>query len=114
MSLKSDEESSDQDLAFIERGTMGKPTILIVDDEPQLVTAMTDVLDEQYEVVGETSPQKALEVLKQNRDIQVIISDQRMPGMTGDEFLFRAREISSATRILVTAYADLSAVINAV
>lgn len=91
-----------------------KPAILIVDDEPQLVTAMTDALEEHYCVVGETSPQNALQILRDNREIQVIISDQRMPVMTGDEFLFRAREISPATRILATAYADLSAVINAV
>ena len=114
MSLKSEEALGDQRLAFGEWAAVEKPVVLIVDDEPQLVTAMTDALDEQYRVVGETSPQSALETLRQNPDIQVIISDQRMPAMTGDEFLFRAQEISSATRILVTAYADLGAVINAV
>ncbi|HEY7646173.1 MAG TPA: ATP-binding protein [Hyphomicrobiales bacterium] len=114
MSLDSCEALSDQDLAFIGQDVMERPAILIVDDEPQLVTAMTDALDEQYRVVGETSPQKALDILEKNHDIQVIISDQRMPVMPGDEFLFRAREISPATRILVTAYADLGAVTNAV
>ena len=114
MSLKSEEALGDQRLAFGEWAAVEKPVVLIVDDEPQLVTAMTDALDEQYRVVGETSPQSALETIRQNPDIQVIISDQRMPAMTGDEFLFRAQEISSATRILVTAYADLGAVINAV
>jgi response regulator RpfG family c-di-GMP phosphodiesterase len=93
---------------------MRKPAILVVDDEPQLVTAITDVLEEQYRVVGETSPRKALDILRQDSGIHVIISDQRMPVMTGDEFLFRAQEFSAATRILVTAYADLSAVIDAV
>src|SRR5688572_3498040 len=109
MSLKSEEALGDQHLAFGDWAAVEKPVVLIVDDEPQLVTAMTDALDEQYRVVGETSPQSALETLRQNPDIQVIISDQRMPAMTGDEFLFRAQEISSATRILVTAYADLGA-----
>lgn len=90
------------------------PAVLIVDDEPQLITAMTDVLDEQYRVIGETSPRNALEILKADPAIHVIISDQRMPGMTGDEFLFHAQEISPATRILATAYADLGGVINAV
>ena len=114
MSLKSDEASGDQWLAFGEWAAMEKPAVLIVDDEPQLIAAMTDALGEQYRVVGETSPRNALEILRENPDIHVIISDQRMPVMTGDEFLFRAQDISSATRILVTAYADLGAVINAV
>jgi two-component system cell cycle sensor histidine kinase PleC len=100
--------------AFVPHGTGEKPAILIVDDEPQLVTAMTDALDEHYDVMGETSPVDALKILRGNREIHVIISDQRMPVMTGDEFLFRAKEISSATRILATAYADLGAVVNAV
>ena len=110
---KPDEAFGDQRLAFGEWG-VEKPAVLIVDDEPQLVTAMTDALDEQYRVIGETSPLRALEILKQDPGIHTIISDQRMPVMTGDEFLLRAQEISSATRILVTAYADLGAVIDAV
>jgi two-component system cell cycle sensor histidine kinase PleC len=92
----------------------GKPAVLIVDDEPQLVTAIGDALDEQYRVVGETSPRNALEILRSDPGIHVIISDQRMPLMTGDEFLFHAQQVSSATRILITAYADLNAVIHAV
>jgi two-component system cell cycle sensor histidine kinase PleC len=101
-------------LAFDGREKTEKPAILIVDDEPQLIAAMTDVLDDRYEVIGETSPQCALDVLSAEHDIQVIISDQRMPRMNGDEFMSRAKEISSATRILVTAYADMNAVISAV
>jgi PAS domain S-box-containing protein len=114
MSLNTEDVLVDQRLAFGAGVATEKPAILIVDDEPQIVTAMTDALDEQYRVVGETSPQNALEILRKDHEIQVIISDQRMPVMTGDEFLLRAREISSATRILATAYADLSAVISAV
>jgi response regulator RpfG family c-di-GMP phosphodiesterase len=91
-----------------------KPAILVVDDEAQLITAMADALEDKYRVLGETSPESALEILKADKDIQVIVSDQRMPGMTGDEFLFRAQEFSAATRLLVTAYADLESVISAV
>jgi two-component system cell cycle sensor histidine kinase PleC len=114
MSLKSDEPSGDGSPAFGAWAAMEKPAVLIVDDEPQLVTAITDALDEQYRVIGETSAKSALEILREDPGIHVIISDQRMPVMTGDEFLFRAQEISSATRILVTAYADIGAIINAV
>jgi two-component system, cell cycle sensor histidine kinase PleC len=114
MSLKPADASSEPGHAPDEWAALDRSAVLIVDDEPQLVTAMTDALDEQYRVVGQTSPQNALDILKEDPDIQVIISDQRMPAMTGDEFLFRAQEISPATRILVTAYADLGAVIKAV
>ena len=114
MSLRSDPPAGDQRMAWDGWGATERPAVLIVDDEPQLVTAMTDLLDEDYRVVGTTSPQSALNVLREDPGIQVIISDQRMPVMTGDEFLFRAGEISSATRILATAYADLGAVISAV
>jgi PAS domain S-box-containing protein len=91
-----------------------KPSILIVDDEPQVASALADVLEEQFSVVTETSPRNAIEILESNKRISVIISDQRMPGMTGDEFFARAIRISPATRILITAYADISAVIDAV
>ena len=114
MSLETHGASGDQRPALSDREPRENPAVLIVDDEPQLITALTDVLDEQYQVIGETSPVRALDILKKEPGIQVILSDQRMPAMTGDEFLFRAQEVSSATRILVTAYADLGAVINAV
>jgi two-component system cell cycle sensor histidine kinase PleC len=91
-----------------------KAAVLVVDDEPQLITAVADALEDKYRVLGETSPQSALEILKADAGIHVIISDQRMPVMAGSEFLFRAQEFSSATRLLVTAYADLESVISAV
>jgi PAS domain S-box-containing protein len=100
--------------AFGRNTGASKSTILVVDDEPQLVTALSDALDDKYIVIGATSAERALTILESNKDIQVILSDQRMPGLTGDQFLARANEISTATRILVTAYADLEAVISAV
>jgi two-component system cell cycle sensor histidine kinase PleC len=91
-----------------------KPQILVVDDEPEILNAMADCLKQHYEVICKTSAAEALAVLKENRRVQVILSDQRMPGMTGDEFLTQARKYSDATRILVSAYADLEALIKAV
>jgi len=91
-----------------------KPSVLIVDDEPQVTTALADVLEDSYRIFTETSGTAALELLTKNKRISVILSDQRMPGMTGDELFTRAREITDATRVLITAYADISAVIDAV
>ncbi len=88
--------------------------IFIVDDEPQVVAALTDLLEDDYDVVSETSPLAALKRLREEDEFSVILSDQRMPGMQGDEFLAKARAHTEAMRVLVTGYADLEAVIRAV
>jgi len=89
-------------------------TILIVDDEPEILTALRDLLEDEFDVWSAASPLAALDILADEPAISVIVSDQRMPEMTGDIFLSRAREISDAQTILLTGYADLSAVVNAV
>jgi signal transduction histidine kinase len=89
-------------------------TILIVDDEPEILTALRDQLEDDFDVWSAVSPVTALEILADEPSISVIVSDQRMPEMTGDVMLARAREISDAQTILLTGYADLGAVVNAV
>jgi PAS domain S-box-containing protein len=89
-------------------------TILIVDDEPEILTALRDQLEDEFDVWSAVSPLTALEILADEPTISVIVSDQRMPEMTGDAMLARAREISDAQTILLTGYADLGAVVNAV
>ena len=89
-------------------------TILIVDDEPEILTALRDLLEDEFDVWSAVSPIAALEILADESSISVIVSDQRMPEMTGDVFLSKAREISDAQTILLTGYADLTAVVNAV
>ncbi len=88
--------------------------ILVVDDEPQVLNAIEDELADQYRVLLETSPRSAIKRLENEKDLTVVISDQRMPGMNGHEFLAKAMEISDATRILITGYSDIEAVISAV
>ncbi len=87
-------------------------TILIVDDEPDILVALQDLFEPRYRVLTTTSPAEGLEILGR-KDVALIISDQRMPGMTGDRFLKAAREITDAPSILLTGYADLSAVMAA-
>jgi PAS domain S-box-containing protein len=91
-----------------------KNSVLLVDDEPQVLVALEDLLSDEFTVFKAQTPQKALELVKHERNLAVILTDQRMPGMTGDELLTRAHESSEATRMLVTGFADLSAVIRAV
>ncbi|HST93868.1 MAG TPA: PAS domain-containing protein, partial [Microvirga sp.] len=89
-------------------------TILLVDDEPDILVALEDLFEDSYRVLSTTSPLKALDILEREPDVAIIISDQRMPEMPGDEFLAMARRRSDAEAILLTGYADLKAVIGAV
>ncbi|OGG54602.1 MAG: hypothetical protein A3F84_17680 [Candidatus Handelsmanbacteria bacterium RIFCSPLOWO2_12_FULL_64_10] len=60
-----------------------------------------------------TDASEALRVLQQE-EVAVILSDQRMPGLSGDQFLSRAKEVSGAARVLISGYADLDTVTQAV
>lgn len=90
-------------------------TILIVDDEPVVLTALKFTLErEGFHVVACTSPLKALAIL-QERDFAVIISDQRMPEMMGLDFLIESRRIRPyASRILITAVLALPTIVDAI
>jgi PAS domain S-box-containing protein len=89
-------------------------TILVVDDEPDILIALEDLFENDYRVLTASSPIQALDIIRQEPDIAIIISDQRMPEMQGDEFLAKARHETDADAILLTGYADLKAVIGAV
>ena len=91
-------------------------SILLVDDEPNILTALRRLLmDEEFELLTAASGSAALEMLRDAPEVGVIVSDQRMPGMTGVEFLEQARVIApQALRILLTGYADMEATIAAI
>ena len=91
----------------------GRSRILLVDDEAEILVALTDLLEDEFDILSSTDPVEALEFLKKSPDIAVIVSDQRMPNMTGDVLLSKAREVSDARGILLTGYADLAAVVAA-
>ena len=88
------------------------PTVLFVDDEPPITRSLSALFRRtgQYAVLTANSAQDALELLG-TFDIDVIVSDQRMPGMTGVELLREFATRSPRTmRILLTAWSDLSAI----
>lgn len=88
--------------------------VLFVDDEEGNLKAFKAAFRRDMEVLLAGSGAEALELLERE-DVHVIISDQRMPGMTGSEFLAVAREKHPrAMRMLLTGYADLEAVVSAV
>jgi response regulator RpfG family c-di-GMP phosphodiesterase len=90
-------------------------TILVVDDEPVVLTALKFTLErEGFHVVGVTSPLKALAIIAE-RDFSVIISDQRMPEMMGLDFLIESRRLRPhASRILITAVLALPTIVDAI
>lgn len=90
-----------------------QPCVLAVDDEEQILTSIEDLFEDRYTVIKAVGGAAGLEVLR-SQAVDVIVSDQRMPGMSGDEFLMHAQRYSSASRVLVTGYADYEALQRAV
>jgi signal transduction histidine kinase len=89
-------------------------TLLVVDDEVDVLESLRHLFHRSYRVLTASSGEQALALL-QNNDVHLILSDQRMPGMSGDVFLSHARKLrGDAIRMLFTGYADIQAVINAV
>jgi diguanylate cyclase (GGDEF)-like protein len=90
-------------------------TLLLVDDEPHVLTALRRVLRrEGYRIFTADSALAGLEILARE-EVQVVLSDQRMPGMSGTEFLDRARRMHPDTvRLILSGYADLQSVTEAV
>jgi thioredoxin reductase (NADPH) len=102
---------------------MGKPVIVAVDDEPAVLSAVARDLRREYgkhyRVLRADSGMVALESLRQlklrNEPAALFVVDQRMPGMSGVEFLEEAIEVfPDAKRVLLTAYADTEAAIRAI
>src|ERR1700694_4110849 len=90
-------------------------TLLLVDDETNVLNALMRVLRRNgYRILTATCAEEALDILARE-DVQVIISDQRMPGMSGTELLSKIKDTHPETvRIVLSGYADLDAVTEAV
>jgi len=82
--------------------------------EADVVKSVQDLLRMEYRVLGTTRAKEALQIM-QDEEVHVVMSDQRMPEMTGVEFLHQVRgEYPEAIRLLFTGYADIRAVIDAI
>jgi thioredoxin reductase (NADPH) len=102
---------------------MAKPIIFTLDDEPQVLNAINRDLRQHfqgnYRILRAASGQEALATIQQlkerNEAVALFLSDQRMPGMSGTEFLGEARKIyPEARKVLLTAYADTEAAIQSI
>ena len=91
-------------------------TIMLVDDEENILRALHRLLmDEDFIIETATSGESGLELLQTLENVGLIVSDQRMPGMNGAEFLGRSQEFApNAQRILLTGYSDINATIEAI
>lgn len=91
-----------------------KAKLLFVDDEERILNALRSVFRAQYNVFTASSGPEAMEFLKRFRP-HVIISDQRMPEMTGVEFLRQVKDVAPHTvRILLTGYSDLASIVGSI
>lgn len=91
-----------------------KEHVLLVDDEPEILIALEDLLSDRFVVLTAPSAELALDLMRGPADIAVVLTDQRMPEMTGDELVARLSEDYPAQKIMVTGYADIGAVARAV
>ena len=93
---------------------MENVNLLFVDDEPAILRSVSMQFRKEGKVFTAESGTEAIAILRENR-IHVLVSDQRMPNMTGVELLQEAKEMAPNTlRILLTGYADLAAIVGSV
>lgn len=91
-----------------------KINVLYVDDEVHNLRSFKATFRREFQIYTAESGKDALQILK-NKPVDIIITDQRMPGMSGIEFLVEARKIKpEPMRILVTGYSDINAVIDSI
>lgn len=93
---------------------MKKYNILILDDQIEILNSLERQLREDYKIYTVSSGMDALKLMEK-KDFAVVLADQRMPGMTGVEFLEKSLTIQpEIVKILITAYADIQASIEAI
>lgn len=89
-------------------------TILLVDDERENLNLLGNVLGDDHYVLKARDPETALELVR-DRDVHLVLSDQRMPRLTGVQFLERVRALKpDVVRILITAYPDVTVAVDAI
>ncbi|MBL7961057.1 response regulator [bacterium] len=92
---------------------MEKPKILIVDDEVEILKVLFKTLEDDFEVVTSSRAKEALQMIDDS--VQIILSDQRMPEMTGSEFFKAVRDKHpQIVRIIMSGYSDMNALISSV
>ena len=93
---------------------MERYNILVVDDQKDLVDILESLLNEEYNVFSAMNGEDALAIMEEN-DIALVISDYRMPGMSGSKLLMEVKDrYPDAIRIILSAYVDQALLMDAV
>ncbi len=97
------------------RGAAGRQTLLLLDDEPNILAALTRLLRRDgYTILCANTAQEAFALLAIH-EVHVVVSDQRMPGMNGTEFLSRVKKLYPGTvRIILSGYTEFESVLGAI
>lgn len=90
-----------------------KQRVLVVDDESEVVDMILRHLEmEGYDAIGETDPQAALERIKKE-DVKVVVTDIKMPGMSGVELLKEIKDVDGTIQvIMITGYVEMNLLVS--
>ncbi len=95
-------------------GNAKKPVVLYVDDEPENLNSFKALFRRDYRILLAESAQQALEILR-NEEVHVLVTDQRMPSMSGAALLERvAAEFPDVLRYMLTGYSDFDPLVDAI
>jgi type II secretory ATPase GspE/PulE/Tfp pilus assembly ATPase PilB-like protein/FixJ family two-component response regulator len=111
----SDQSASNKEVLDVDSTSQRQFTLLFVDDEENVLSSLKRIfMEENYIILTATSAAKALEIMEA-KQVQLVITDHRMPVMTGAEMLKRIKETWPDTiRIMLTGYADVNSIMGAV
>lgn len=94
---------------------MSKASLLYVDDQEENLRAFKRVFKKDFEIFTALSGEEGLDIFEKHPEISLLVSDQRMPGMSGVDFLNACKHLNPRPiRIIITGYADLESTINAI
>ncbi|MCP4652161.1 MAG: response regulator [Candidatus Omnitrophica bacterium] len=95
---------------------MSKSTILIVDDEPHILSSLKRILeDDSREILTAKDAEEGWKILQDYGEVELIICDNKLPGMMGVDFLIKVKRLYPDTiRILITGYPDLGSAMDAI
>lgn len=94
-------------------GRSGKPRILVVDDEARVLSALSELLSSDYDVLSCTSADAALDILENSAFVACILTDMRMPHKSGSDFLRESQSLAPLVpKILMTAFADVENIVS--
>jgi len=107
-----------KNIAQVENTQAEKPLVMLVDDEIENLNVLRQLLEKKFQIITGLNGQEAIQLIDNMKDptkIQLIISDQRMPKLTGVEFLEKiVKRMPNTIRIILTGYSDTQVIIDAI